>query len=139
MKKPIALLLACTATLWLEPLHAQDSDPAAERARLANQRIQAELERQAREEALRREAEARALKEQQAALRASGGGAPPGTGDMPSMTMSGADSGQGTATRGAALDRVLEQLRTLGELKDSGYVTEEEFERIKRRIMEGEF
>ena len=36
----------------------------------------------------------------------------------------------------AALSVALEQLRTLGELRDAGYVTDDEFERIKRRILE---
>ena len=33
---------------------------------------------------------------------------------------------------------MLEQLRTLGELRDAGYVTDVEFEQIKRRILDGE-
>jgi hypothetical protein len=36
---------------------------------------------------------------------------------------------------GADMARVLEQLRQLGELKDAGYVTDEEFDRIKERIL----
>ena len=32
---------------------------------------------------------------------------------------------------------LLEQLRTLGELHDAGYVTDAEFEEIKRRILDG--
>ena len=35
------------------------------------------------------------------------------------------------------LSPVLEQIRTLGELKDAGYITDEEFERIKRRLLDG--
>ena len=37
----------------------------------------------------------------------------------------------------ADVDRMLEQIRTLGELRDAGYVTETEFERIKQRILDG--
>jgi hypothetical protein len=33
------------------------------------------------------------------------------------------------------MSRTLEQLRSLGELKDAGYVTEDEFERIKQKIL----
>ncbi len=33
---------------------------------------------------------------------------------------------------------MLEHLRVLGQLRDSGYVTEAEFERIKQRILDGE-
>jgi hypothetical protein len=36
------------------------------------------------------------------------------------------------------LSRTLEQLRTLGELRDAGYVTAEEFERIKRKILDSQ-
>ena len=32
--------------------------------------------------------------------------------------------------------RTLEQLRMLGELKDDGYISDEEFQRIKRRILD---
>ncbi len=32
---------------------------------------------------------------------------------------------------------LLEQLRSLGELRDAGYVTDAEFEEIKRRILDG--
>ena len=34
--------------------------------------------------------------------------------------------------------RMLEQIRVLGQLRDSGYVTDTEFERIKARILDGE-
>ena len=34
--------------------------------------------------------------------------------------------------------RMLEHLNVLGQLRDSGYVTEAEFERIKQRILDGE-
>ena len=32
--------------------------------------------------------------------------------------------------------RTLEQLRLLGELKDDGYITEEEFRKIKQKILD---
>ena len=34
------------------------------------------------------------------------------------------------------MTRTLEQLRLLGELKDDGYVTEEEFRKIKQKILD---
>ena len=34
------------------------------------------------------------------------------------------------------MNKVLEQLRTLGELRDAGYVTNDEFERIKTKILD---
>ncbi|MDH3305084.1 MAG: SHOCT domain-containing protein [Gammaproteobacteria bacterium] len=33
------------------------------------------------------------------------------------------------------MSRTPEQLRSLGELKDAGYVTEDEFERIRQKIL----
>jgi hypothetical protein len=39
----------------------------------------------------------------------------------------------------AEISRTLEQLRELGELKDAGYLTVEEFERIKQRILDRRF
>jgi hypothetical protein len=48
-----------------------------------------------------------------------------------------------TSTRAAAdgdlTQRGLQQLRELGALKDAGHVTEEEFQRIKRRILDSHF
>ena len=41
-----------------------------------------------------------------------------------------------SAGSNANMPEVLEQLRTLGELRDAGYVTDEEFEAIKRRILD---
>jgi len=34
------------------------------------------------------------------------------------------------------MSRTLEQLRSLGELKDDGYITEEEFRKIKQKILD---
>ena len=34
------------------------------------------------------------------------------------------------------MTRTLEQLRLLGELKDDGYITEEEFRKIKQKILD---
>ena len=36
------------------------------------------------------------------------------------------------------MPEMLEQLRDLGELRDAGYVTDDEFETIKQRILDGE-
>ena len=35
------------------------------------------------------------------------------------------------------MSRALEQLRELGALRDAGYVTEEEFEQLKKKILDG--
>lgn len=118
---------------------AQSDDMAAERARLANQRIEAEArareeqERQARLAAEREQASA----SQQAApsatveTRAAAAEAP-----APQAAPVGEASSEAT-TAPAGVDRMLEQIRRLGELRDAGYVTDAEFERIKRRILDG--
>ena len=101
---------------------AQADDQAEQRARLANQRIEAEA--RAREEQ-ERQAKLAAEREQQEALRQAAQAAPSATPPR-----------QAAAPPGD-VERLLEQIRTLGELRDAGYVTEAEFERIKRRILDG--
>ena len=125
---------------------AQADDAAAERARLANQRIQAEAERRAQAEQQRQEqvsAQAPTMavsadsssnrqvvaEEYQSAEAA----------EITSLGDTKTEEPRpGLPARGGATDmsQVLEQLRTLGELRDAGHVTETEFERIKARILE---
>lgn len=118
---------------------AQADDPAEERARLANQRIQAEMERRQREEQEHAETAAReeAARADEVArsepLRASQidqvTQTPPP--DRPPVP----PAATGTVDVSAAL----EQLRTLGELRDAGYITDEEFARIKKKILDRQF
>ena len=35
------------------------------------------------------------------------------------------------------MSRALEQLRELGALRDAGYLTEQEFEQLKQKILDG--
>ena len=100
---------------------AQGDDQAEQRARLANQRIEAEA--RAREEQ-ERQAKLAAEREQEQALRQAAQVAP------------GATAPRQAAAAPGDVDRLLEQIRTLGELRDAGYVTEAEFERIKKRILD---
>lgn len=100
-----------------------DSATGSERARLANQRIQADMEMRAREEQRRIEEEQSRLRAEEAAARSSVA-APPR-----------APAAIG-ATGGQDISRTLQQIRMLGELKDAGYVTEEEFQQIKQRILD---
>ena len=89
----------------------------SERERLGNQRIQVEAEMRAREEQRRIEAE-------QAAARSA---------------MAAAQNAKPDATETTGSDdmyRTLEQLRLLGELKDDGYITDEEFRKIKQKILD---
>ena len=122
-------------------------DPAAERARLANQRIQAEAERRA-EEQRAREADLQSIAAETPIAQTPA----PSTSETPaaarpetrSATQTAAPADERVMTipgkaGSADLSLALEQLKTLGELKDAGHVTEEEFERIKRRILDSNF
>lgn len=128
------LLVSFITLLLVSPVaQGQADDLAAERARLANQRIEAEArarEEQEREARLAAE-RARAAANQQtvAAADAERGVAAADPSRQPAPVVS-------TQTP-TDVNRLLEQIRTLGELRDSGYVTDAEFERIKRRILDG--
>ena len=133
MSRSIAILCATILAAMCAAVAAQDVDAAAERARLANERIAAESERRARE-AERLQQEALAAREaatdeagDDAAVPARAGPAPETAADATPVGAPQPD-----------LSRMLEQLRTLGELKDAGYVTDAEFERIKQRILDEE-
>lgn len=128
---------------------AQDQDTSAERARIANQRIQAEAERRAQEESAREQARQRTMTESAGQTApAAQTAAPPTESQSPRAPERAAASTSASTIdknerpdRGAGVDpdltRTLEQLRTLGELRDAGYVTEDEFEQLKRRILDG--
>ncbi len=122
-------LLICAAALSMalaqstDSAGVTDSDTGSERARLANQRIQADLELRAREEQRRLEEEQARLRAQEAATRSAAAAQPP----TPVVT---------STPPGPDMSRTLEQIKTLGELKDAGYVSEEEFQRIKQRILD---
>ena len=124
---------------------AQSSDTAAERGRLANQRIQAEADRKAREERERQEEQARLEAEQASfAARQAEAAAQQERQQVAQATqnseIAAADSNTSAGPpRSAEVSIVLDQLRTLGELKDAGYVTDEEFAKIKNRILDGQF
>ena len=119
---------------------AQSSDAAAERARIADQRIQAEADRRAEEEEQRRQAEARLAAESAAAeARAEQAQVQQVVREDPPVTTIRQEPPRPPAGSAVDTSRALEQLRTLGELKDAGYVTDEEFARIKNRILDGQF
>lgn len=130
----VSLLIVAMA-----PAMAQADDVAAERARLANQRIQVEEERRAREEEERLE-QAQTQPEPEN-LRGSTMETASAS-DQPQETSSApASRGTQTSASGAPVDRiemsrVLEQLRELGALREAGYVTEEEFEQLKKKILD---
>lgn len=132
---PLLCLLALSPGL----VFAQSTDAAAERARLANQRIQAEAERRAREEL---EQQRQAAAEEAPVAAPAAAPQPPASEPLPARAaaspVAAAAPGR-TAVREAEISRALEQLRHLGELKDAGYVTDEEFQRIKNRILDERF
>lgn len=99
----------------------------SERARLGNQRIQTEVELRAREEQQRLEAAEREKLREQDEGTESDAAIAPSSGSPPTEAGSSKD-----------MSRTLEQLRSLGELKDAGYVTEDEFERIKQKILDSQ-
>ena len=136
------MLLALLVVVAMAPATALADDVAAERARLANQRIQAEEERRAREEEQRLE---------QAKAQAQASSEDPGetTVGVAESAEQPRDAGSEPVTRstqggvsGAPVDKIemsraLEQLRELGALREAGYLTEEEFEQLKKKILDG--
>ena len=145
----IKLAIAFIALTTSAQAFAQSNDAAAERARIANQRIQAEAARQAEEEekrqqeTARREAENARRQVELAQLEARQATA---VAEREKQQLAQAVPMTETPTNGqqiapmegqtSDMSRVLEQLRTLGELRDAGYVTEDEFARIKRKILD---
>jgi hypothetical protein len=96
----------------------------SERERLGNQRIQTEAEIREREEQRRlEEAEQERLRAEEEAISNKVASAP------------GSELRPSEAGGSVDMSRTLEQLRTLGELKNDGYITEEEFAKIKQKIL----
>jgi len=124
MKHYRATLLVCIAVPAMA-VAQQNNSMESERQRLGNERIQQDLELRAREEQRRlEEAEQSNPKSQQEAPA------------YQEADASDSQSSQSEALEDADLSQMLEQLRTLGELKDDGYITEAEFSRIKQRILD---
>lgn len=161
MRSAFAIITAIAWGLAPGLAQAQTTDTAAERARLGEDRARIEAERRAREAQaeqavhetdLASEAAApptppdiirdEAPREEAVAPAAVPGAessppvakAPPPPADVPTPAGT-ADVQAGPAE----ISRTLEQLRELGELKDAGYLTDEEFERIKQRILDRRF
>lgn len=128
---------------------SQAQDMAAERARIANQRIQAEATRIAEEEkrlAEARAAEAEARQRYEDSLESVSPADPrvpeparaPALTAVPMPELTPPAPAADAQTNRLGMTRMLEHIRVLGQLRDSGYVTETEFERIKSRILDGE-
>lgn len=125
-----AVALTCLLAVAPGLALAQSPDASAERARLANERIQAEVERQAREAA--------AESPNQASVPVA---APGSTRTVPSPSLAEDRAAQTSPAPVDAdrTDRGLRQLRELGKLKDAGYLTDPEFARIKQQILDSHF
>ncbi len=150
MTAPRAAALICLLCFAPLPAVGQSSDAASERARLGNQRIQAEAERRMREErelqsrTSDRTGEPTSAQPQPIGSPAAAGSDEPIRPEPPPSRPESAEPESGSPLRGPVADdepttRALHQLRELGELKDAGYVTDEEFRRIKERILERQF
>ncbi len=148
--------LACLAVLFAGAAPAQSTDTAAERGRLADERIRLEAERRQREDQERQAQEAATPpaepEVQVAATRVeespslpapqpveetpSAPAAQPVEQPAPAAAQP-ARPVQSPAPGGSVeLSDGLEQLQRLGELRDAGYVTDEEFERLKAKILD---
>lgn len=152
MTERLLVALPFLGLLLAAPAWSQSNDIASERARVADERIRIEAERIAREEKRRAESPAEterlgAPQEEPARLPADQLPAGVAQQDMiqrqpdvipataaPSET---APLNDGETGR-LGMSLMLEHLEVLGRLRDSGYVTEAEFERIKQRILDGE-
>ena len=98
----------------------------SERGRLGMQRIQTETEIRAREEQRRlEEAERERQQAQEEAMKSQEASAP-------------AEPGPNDTGKSRDMSRTLEQLRSLGQLKDDGYITEDEFQKIKKKILDSQ-
>ena len=110
-------ILATLAFATLASPAALSDEVAAERARLANDRIRAAEE-------LRIRAEAEEAEEAQAE-------------QAQTETAAGPSESETPAPGRIEMARALEQLRELGALKDAGYLTDEEFRLLKEKILDG--
>jgi len=108
----------------------------AERARLGTQRIQQDMKIRTREEEERRLEEERQRGEQSQEPTPQQFIEPQVS--SPTVKESTAAPPQSShAGNGSGMSEALEQLRTLGELKDAGYISEQEHQELKQKILDG--
>ena len=147
MTERLLVVLLLSGLLFTAPAWSQSNDIASERSRVADERIRIEAERIAQEEKRRAEAAAeaerlRALETEQARVQAEveqQDMVQPQSDVIPAtVTTSESASRYDGETGRLGMSRMLEHLNVLGQLRDSGYVTEAEIERIKQRILDGE-
>ncbi|MBT8066598.1 MAG: SHOCT domain-containing protein [Gammaproteobacteria bacterium] len=103
------------------------------------QRIQTEAEIKAREEQQRLEqAKLKARQEQWRLEQAERERAQAEAMQSPAAIVTSTQPSPTAKAESKDMSQTLEQLRTLGELKDDGYITEEEFQKIKQRILDSQ-
>lgn len=134
------------AALVQAAAYGQDPDTASERERLGNERARIEAERRAQDSGTELAAQGDSGPATTAAETVPGANPveAPAAAPAAAVPLPAEDTGVSGAPSVADDDTVdisqaLEQLRELGELKDAGYVTQDEFDRIKRRIMKDRF
>ncbi len=131
----------------MAPAWSQSDDIASQRSRVADERIRIEAERMAQEE--KRRAEEAADAGRLSTPEAKKAEAPaevvpqdivqPQPNVIPATVPASATAPRSDSeTDRLGMSLMLEHLNTLGQLRDLGYVTEVEFERIKQRILDGE-
>ena len=136
MKLSLAIVMLCIAgSAWAAD--EQDAQSiGAERARLGNARIQQDMERRAREEENRvTAAQSESVSVQEAAPAVQQTSVAPTVvaaqqPPPPSAPVS---------PRSSSITETLELLQKLGELKDAGYVTEDEYNKLKQKVLADEF
>jgi len=141
MTERMLIVLLLSGSLFTAPAWSQSNDISAERSRVADERIRVEAERIAQEEKRRAAAEAerlRALEAEQAEVEQQDIVQPQSDVVPATMATSATASRSDGETGRLGMSLMLEHLSVLGQLRDSGYVTEAEFERIKQRILDGE-
>jgi len=127
MKFYTTALIACVAMPALALDESSVGSAESERQRLGDERIRLEADRRAREEQQRLEAEEQARLQAQEQALAEKEAVAPNPQSKPSEARVDSD-----------ISQMLEQLRALGELKDDGYITEDEFRKIKQRILDNQ-
>lgn len=143
MSERLLIVLLLSGSLFATAAWSQSNDIGAERSRVANERIRVEAERIAQEEKRRAEAAAeaerlRSLEAEKTEVERQDLAQPESDVTPATIATSATASRSDGETSRLGMSLMLEHLNALGQLRDSGYVTEAEFERIKQRILDGE-
>ncbi len=147
MTERLLVVLLLSGSLFTAPAWSQSDDIASQRSRVADERIRIEAERMAQQE--KRRAEEAAEAEQSGEVETKQAEIEPQVEPqeivqpqpdvIPAVVATSETASRSDGETGRlGMSLMLEHLNVLGQLRDSGYVTEAEFERIKQRILDGE-